>query len=70
MILANAIPKLEEAISKAVTEPQEVPFIYNELLTLDTIILVFEWLFRKGIDFKTRHDEFRFVIEIQPPQKH
>lgn len=66
MILENAKPRLDEAIEKAnlTKENQEVTFIYNELLTHDTITAVFDWLFRKGIDFGTRHDEYRFIIII------
>lgn len=68
MILENAKPRLNEAIEKAnsTKEKQEVTFIYNELLTSDTIISVFEWLFREGVDFGTRHDEYRFVMIIYP----
>ena len=68
MILHNAIPRLTEAIKAAKTteKTQEVNFIYNELLTCDTITSVFNWLFRNSIDFATRHDEFRFVVLIYP----
>ncbi len=68
MILENAKPRLLEAIakSKELNTPQEVTFIYNEMLGYDTIFSVFEWLFRKSVDFQTRHDEFRFVIIIHP----
>lgn len=68
MILKNAQPRLNEAFDKAneTKESQEVTFIYNEMLTHDTIFSVFEWLFRQGIDFTTRHDEYRFVLIIQP----
>lgn len=68
MILDNAKPRLKEAIEKANSskENQEVLFIYNELLSYDTIMSVFEWLFRDGVDFGTRHDEYRFVIIINP----
>jgi hypothetical protein len=69
MILDNAKPRLEDAVFKAnVTKrPQDVAFIYNELLTHDTIISVFDWLFKEGVDFATRRDEFRFVVIVQPP---
>lgn len=68
MILDNAIPRLKEAIEKAnkENENQEVKFIYNELHTYDTITAVFEWVFKQGVDFSTRHDEYRFVIIIHP----
>jgi hypothetical protein len=71
MILNNAKPRLNEAIENAnkTKQPQEVTFIYNELLTYDTITLVFEWLFKQSIDFMTRHDEYRFVLIIQPKVK-
>ncbi len=66
MILDNAIPRLLEAYEKANSEKetQEVKFIYNELQTNDTITSVFDYLYFKGIDFGTRHDEFRFVLLI------
>lgn len=68
MILENAKPRLSKAIEKAnsTKEKQEVTFIYNELLTHDTITAVFDWLFRSGVDFGTRHDEYRFVIIVCP----
>ena len=68
MILDNAIPRLQEAIDLANSskEKQEVSFIYNEMLTHDTISTVFMWLFRCSTDFETRHDEFRFVVIIHP----
>ena len=68
MILENAKPRLNEAIEKAnsTKEQQEVTFIYNELLNYDTITSVFDWLFRSGIDFGTRRDEYRFVIIVYP----
>jgi hypothetical protein len=68
MILENAKPRLNEAIDKAnsTKEIQEVTFIYNELLTYDTITSVFDWIFRQNVDFGTRHDEYRFVILIHP----
>jgi len=68
MILENAKPRLNEAIDKANSEKekQEVTFLYAELLTNDTITSVFDWLFRESVDFKTRHDEARFVIVVYP----
>ncbi len=68
MILENAKPRLLEAIEKAnsTKEKHEVTFIYNELLSYDTIFSVFEWIFRQSIDFETRRDEYRFVIIIHP----
>ncbi len=68
MILDNAKPRLVEAIekAKATKEEQEVTFIYNELLNYDTISSVFDWVFRQGVDFETRHDEYRFVVIIKP----
>lgn len=71
MILDNAKPRLEGAIEKANSEniEQEVKFIYNEMLTHDTISSVFDWLFRKSIDFRTRHDEYRFVVIIYPKKE-
>jgi len=68
MILENAKPKLDEAIEKAnlLKENQEVKFIYNELLTGDTIHSVFDYLFRKSINFATKNEEYRFVIVIAP----
>jgi len=41
-------------------------FIYNELLTHDTINSVFAWLFKEGVDFGTKREEYRFVIIIYP----
>jgi hypothetical protein len=71
MILQNAKQRLLEASEKANIEEttQEVTFIYNELLTHDGILSVFEWLFRNSIDFGTRHDEFRFVVLVFPVNK-
>ena len=68
MILENAIPRLEAAIKEAdsTKEPTGVAFLYNEVLTHDTITSVFDWLFRKSTDFSTRHDEYRFVVIIHP----
>ena len=68
MILENTKPRLMAAIEKAnsTNEEQEVTFIYNELLTHDTISSVFDWLFKGGVDFGTRHDEYRFVVIIYP----
>ena len=68
MILENAKPRLKEAIEKAnsTKQKQEVTFIYNELLTHDTISAVFDWLFRSCVDFGTRYDEYRFVIIVCP----
>jgi len=71
MILNNAIPRLTEAINKTIltSRKQKVKFIYNELLTGDTINSVFNWIFRKGYDFTTNHDEYRFEITILPKQQ-
>lgn len=71
MILENTKPRLREVIEEAnlTGEKQEVTFIYNELLTHDTIISVFEWLFRESIDFGTRNEEYRFVLIINPKNK-
>ncbi len=71
MILKNAKPRLNEAIEKVIStkEKQEVTFIYNELLSHDTISSVFDWLFRENVDFQTRHDEYRFVIIVHPKYK-
>lgn len=68
MILENAKPRLKKAIEEAniSKESQDVKFIYNETLDYDTIFSVFEWLFREGVDFGTRHEEYRFVIIIFP----
>ena len=68
MILENAKPRLNDAIELAnqSKKEQEVTFIYNELLTHDTVTAVFDWLFRQSVDFKTRHDEYRFVIIVYP----
>ena len=68
MILENAKPRLNEAIEKAnsTKQEQETTFIYNEMLTNDTVMSVFEWLFRSSVDFRTRHDEYRFVIIVYP----
>ena len=68
MILENAKPKLDEAIEKAnlLKESQEIKFIYNELLTGDTIHSVFDYLFRNSINFATRNEEYRFVIIVTP----
>lgn len=68
MILINAIPRLEEAIKNSNSSdiPTGVSFLYNELLTHDTISSVFDWLFRKNVDFSTKHEEFRFIIIIHP----
>ena len=66
MVLENAKPSLKVAITNAntINIEQEVKFIYNELLTLDTISSVFDWLFREKVEFRTRYDEMRFVIVI------
>lgn len=71
MILNNAIPRLKEKIEEATKSDttQDVSFIYNETLTSDTIGSVFYWLFQQGIEFKTRYDEYRFVIVIYPKQE-
>ena len=71
MILENALPRIKEAIEKAdkTGEKPEVTFIYQELLNYDTVFSLFEWLFRNGTDFTTRHDEYRFVIIIHPKKK-
>ena len=68
MILNNAIPRLEQAIEIATEtkKEQQVRFLYNELLTHDTISSVFNYIFKKGIDFETRHEEYRFVVIIKP----
>ena len=72
MILDNAKPKLEEAIALTTLtgQSQEVKFIYNELVTYDTITSVFNWLFREGIDFTTKREEYRFVVIIHPKSGH
>jgi len=71
MILNNAIPRLSEAmrLTEESKQDQEVPFIYNELLTYDTIGAVCLWIIRQGYEFTTRQDEYRFVIIIHP-KKH
>jgi hypothetical protein len=71
MILENAKPRLSEAIEKAnsTKEKQEATFIYNELLTHDTITAVFDWLFRSSVEFGTRYDEYRFVVIVFPKIK-
>lgn len=68
MILKNALPRIEEAIEKANTTKveQEVTFMYHELMTYDTVISLFEWLFRKSIPFKSSYNEHRYVITILP----
>lgn len=71
MILENAKPRLNEAIVKAnlSNKKQEVTFIYNEMLTSDTISSVFFWLFKESVAFETRHDDYRFVVIIHPKNK-
>lgn len=71
MNFENVKPRLEIAIEKAnnTKENQEVLFIYNELLTKDSMNPIFEFLFSQGIDFATRHDEYRFVVIIFPKIK-
>lgn len=68
MILKNVQPRIELAMKKAdeSKEKVEIPLMYQELLTYDTIISVFEFIFKQSYDFTTRHDEFRFVIIIHP----
>lgn len=68
MILTNAIPRLTDALEKTIStnQKQTVKFIYNELLSYDGIISVFDWIFRKGYDFTTNHTEYRFEITIHP----
>ena len=68
MILSNAKVRLNDAIEKAnsTNEEQSVSFLYNELLTYDTITSVFDWLFREAVDFETRRCEYRFLIIIKP----
>lgn len=68
MILRNATPRLMEAFNKATEtkESQEVKFIYNELNNYDTIVAVFEWLYKQSIEFTTKYEEYRFVLIIHP----
>lgn len=71
MIFENAKPRMERVIEKAnnTKENQEVTFIYNELMTKDSANPIFEFLFSQGIDFATRHGEYRFVVIIFPKSK-
>ncbi len=68
MIIENAKHRINEAFGKAdlSNTEQELIYIYNELLNYDTITSVFDYIFRKGYDFKTRHDEYRFVVIVYP----
>lgn len=71
MILENAKPRLVEAYDKAQKTgvPQEVKFIYNEILNYEEISPVFKWLFKEGMDFTTRRDEYRYVLIMNPKAK-
>lgn len=68
MIIDNTIPRLQEDINltNSTKEKQPVSFIYNEMLTHDTISAVFMWLFKCSTDFETKHDESKFVVIIHP----
>ena len=68
MILKNAQPRLIEAMKLAnqKNEKQTVTFLYNELLTSDTISSVFDWIFKRGYDFTTNRAEYRYEITIHP----
>ena len=68
MILKNALPRIEEAIEEVnkTGVEKDVTFMYHELMTYDTVISLFEWLFKKSIPFKSSYTEHRYVITILP----
>lgn len=68
MIFENAKPRLDDAIKLANSskESQEVKFIYNELCDKEAMGPAFNYLFWEGVDYTTRHDEYRFVLIIHP----
>ncbi len=70
MIFENLKPRLDEAIieSDKTQEPVEVKLIYNELIGRNCMNPAFEYLYSETRDFRTRRDEYRFVIVIYPKQ--
>jgi len=68
MIFENLKPRLNEAILEAdkTQEECEVKLIYNELFSKDSLNPAFEYLFGLTRDFRTRHDEYRFILVIYP----